>query len=427
MTAADELVSALHSNDADRVAAVLATHQELSPTLNEPLPGLPFDCAALMEAVRQCNRAMVDVLLKAGADVNARSRWWAGGFAPLDEADAEMAEFLISRGATLDLHVAARLGWIDQARELIAKDPSRVHARGGDGQTPLHRAGSLEVAKLLIEHGADINALDVDHESTPAQYLVREHPEIARELLARGAKYDLLLVAALGDLTRVREILDRDPAAIRMSVHEHVFPKRNPHSAGSIYQWTLGAHKTAHQVAREFGHRDVLALLNEHSPVEVRFAEACAAGDEEELRSLRSAHPDLIERLGPAELRRLPDAARNDDAPAVRRMLAAGWPVDAAGHQGTALHWACWLGNAEMVRDILRHQPDLERKDADFGATPLGWAIHASVHGWHPDRGDYVGAVNTLLEAGAKAPKVNEELSASSAVREVLLNRARSL
>ena len=105
----------------------------------------------------------------------------------------------------------------------------------------------------------------------------------------RGAKFDLLLVAALGDVARVREVLDRDPEAIRMSVHEHLFPKINPRSGGSIYQWTLGAHKTAHQLAREFGHDKVLALLNERSPAEVRFAEACAGGDEDEMRALRAA------------------------------------------------------------------------------------------------------------------------------------------
>jgi len=420
----EALLDAIHAKDADRVSAVLAKHPDLASRLDQPLPGLHFGATALSEAVGLGDRAMIDALLRAGADINARSDWWAGSFGVLDFVDADLAEFLISRGAALDLHVAARLGWIDQVRELIAQDPSRVHARGGDGQTPLHRAGSLEVAKLLIEHGADIDALDVDHESTPAQYLVREHPEIARDLVMRGAKFDLLLVAALGDVARVREVLDRDPEAIRMSVHEHLFPKINPRSGGSIYQWTLGAHKTAHQLAREFGHDKVLALLNERSPAEVRFAEACAAGDEDEMRVLRAAQPELVEKLGPAELRRLPDAARNDDALAVRRMLAAGWPVDAVGqHGGTALHWACWLGNAELVRDVLRYQPDLERLDADFGGTPLGWAIHASVHGWHPDQGDYVGVVNILLDAGAQPPPQDQN-NGSEAVRAVLKRRS---
>ena len=420
----EALLEAIQAKDVDRVSAVLAEHPDLASRLNQPLPGLHFGATALSEAVGLGNREMVDALLRAGADINARSDWWAGSFGVLDFVDADMAEFLISRGAKLDLHAAARLGWIDQVRELIAEDPARVPARGGDGQTPLHRAGSLAVAKLLIEHGADIDALDIDHESTPAQYLVREHPEIARDLIARGAKFDLLLVAALGDAARVREILDRDPGAIRMAVHEHLFPKRNPRSAGTIYQWTLGAHWNALRVAREFGHAEVLALLKERSPVEMRFADAVEAGDDEETKALRSAHPDIIQKLTPAELRRLPDAGRNNDAPAIRRMLAAGWPVETLGqHQGAILHFACWHGNAELVREILKYKPDLERRDADFGSTPLGWAIYASVHGWHPDQGDYVGVVNTLLDAGAHALQVTDELSASPAVRAVLKER----
>ena len=52
-------------------------------------------------------------------------------------------------------------------------DAALIHARGGDGQTPLHFASTVEVAKFLVEKGADIDARDVDHESTPAQYMLR--------------------------------------------------------------------------------------------------------------------------------------------------------------------------------------------------------------------------------------------------------------
>ena len=79
---------------------------------------------------------MIDVLLAAGADVNARSQWWAGGFGLLHTADPELAAYAIERGAVVDVHAAARLGRLDRLRELIEGDPRRVHARGGDGQTP---------------------------------------------------------------------------------------------------------------------------------------------------------------------------------------------------------------------------------------------------------------------------------------------------
>jgi ankyrin repeat protein len=100
-------------------------------------------------------------------------------------------------------------------------------------------------------------------------------------------------------------------------------------------------------------------------------------------------------------------------------MLAAGLPVDALGqHRATPLHWAAFHGNAEMAREILRYNPPLELADADFQATPLGWAIHGSVHGWYCRTGSYAATVELLLKAGAKLPaKLN---GGTDAVRDVL-------
>ena len=104
-------------------------------------------------------------------------------------------------------------------------------------------------------------------------------------------------------------------------------------------------------------------------------------------------------------------------------MLEAGWPVDARGeYDMTPLHWAAWHGNVEMVRQILRHKPQLEL-DCQHRITALGGALHGSVNGWHRDTGDYVGVVEALLDAGARAPKVTDDLEASEPVRELLRRR----
>ena len=58
---------------------LLETHPELKAKINEPVSD--FD-SPLITQVR--SRAMLDVLLEAGAEINARSRWWAGGFGLLD-------------------------------------------------------------------------------------------------------------------------------------------------------------------------------------------------------------------------------------------------------------------------------------------------------------------------------------------------------
>src|SRR5262245_53132598 len=100
---------------------------------------------------------------------------------------------------------------LDRLRELIGRDPSLVHARGGDGKTPLHCATTVEIAQYLLDHGADFNARDVDHESTPAQYLVREAPEVARLLVDRGAWFDIFLAVGLRDAALVERCLREDP------------------------------------------------------------------------------------------------------------------------------------------------------------------------------------------------------------------------
>ncbi len=85
----------------------------------------------------------------------------------------------------------------------------------------------------------------------------------------------------------------------------------------------------------------------------------------------------------------------------------------------TPLQWAAWHGNAEMVREILRYRPQLELSN-QHQITALGCALHGSENGWHRDSGDYAATVQELLDAGAKARKVTDDLEASEAVRDVL-------
>lgn len=414
------LAAAIKANDPAAARRVLDDHPTLKARLNEPLAGFAFGATPLLAALPWANPEMIEVLLESGADINQRSHWWAGSFGVLDD-DHGLAPFLIERGARVDVHAAARMGMMDRLAGLIAADPDLVHARGGDGQTPLHFAPTVEIAAFLLDHGAAIDARDVDHESTPAQYMVRGRQDVARYLVRRGCATDLLMAAALGDLELVRRHLDADPASIRMSVSEQWFPKRDPRSGGCIYIWTLGGYKTAHVVAREFGHDDVLRLLLERSPEELKLSLACEVGDEALFRSLQASRPDLVRTLTGDDKRKLASAAESNNVAAVRLMLAAGWPTDARGaHGGSALHWASWHGNVEMVREILRYQRDVNVKGDDHDMTPLGWAIHGSENSWHREKGDYAGVVAALLTAGAKAPPLTDEVEVSDALREVL-------
>ena len=410
----EQLKSAFEKSDAPLFRQLLERYPEFKAKIDEPIG--PFDSPAITH-VR--SREMLDVLLEAGADINAKSRWWAGGFGLLHSAKPDLAAYAIQRGAVVDAHAAARLGLLDKLRELIAADPALVHAPGGDGQTPLHFASTVEIADFLLDQGANIDARDVDHESTPAQYMIRDRQEIARHLVQRGCQTDLLMASALGDAALVRKHLTADPECVRVRVSDEYFPMINGRSGGTIYQWTLGWHLSALDVARQFGRDDVLRLLMEHSPPDVKLMDACLAGDEPAVKSLVAANPRLVLELSEADRRYVANAARNNNTRAVRVMLEAGFPVDALGqHRATPLHWAAFHGNAEMARDILRHNPPLEATDADFNGTPLGWAIHGSEHGWYCRTGDYASTVEALLNAGAKLG--DRKLSGSDAVKDVL-------
>jgi ankyrin repeat protein len=417
------LQSAILANDTARVAELLTRIPALKERLNEPLAGNGFGATPLLAAVQRANREMIDLLLLSGADINQRSHWWAGSFGVLDN-DHGLADFLIARGARVDAHAAARLGMLDKLRELVSADPSVVAARGGDGQTPLHFACSVEIARFLLEHGADIDALDVDHESTPAQYMMANRRDVARYLVSRGCRTDLLMAAALGDLDLVRLLLDEDPSRINLSVSLENFPRKNPRAGGTIYIWTLGWNKTPHALAREFGHMDVLRLLMDRSSDSLKLSLALELGDKELFNRLLAAAPQMPQSLSPTERRKLVDAAQDRNSDAVRLMLEAGWPLDARGqNSGTVLHWAAWHGDVEMVRLILGFHPPLEVEDSDYGGTPLGWAIHASQNGWHPGDGDYAGTVEALLKAGAIPPPT---ISGSPPVQAVLRDFAAS-
>src|SRR5229473_469643 len=120
----EELKQAFSTDDAAGVRQLLERHPELKRKINEPIG--PFDSPAIVNAR---SPQMVDVLLNAGADLNAKSSWWAGGFGLLHGADHEVAVHAIMRGAVVDIHAAARLGMLERLQELIAADPGLVRAR----------------------------------------------------------------------------------------------------------------------------------------------------------------------------------------------------------------------------------------------------------------------------------------------------------
>jgi Ankyrin repeats (3 copies)/Ankyrin repeat len=420
----EALTAAVKSNDAGVVRDVLARHPSLRARLNEPLPNYGFEAPAIMAAVNHDNWEMVDVLLDAGANINERSRWWAGSFGVLDSAKKEMALYLISRGATLDIHAAARLGMVDRVRELIAADPQQVHARGGDGQLPLHFAATVEIASLLLDAGAEIDARDIDHESTALQYMVCLQPyrfEVAKFLLARGAQADILAASALGDVALVERILNEDPETVRTTVSERSFPKRDPQAGGIIYMFGFGITKSPHLVAHQFGHPAVFELLMQRSAPWLRLLQAAEIGDESLAQRILQQQPGLFAKLSANAARRLVGVAVRNNTRAVELLLGYGWPANAElENRETALHFAAWHGNLGMVQALVQHGAAVNVFEADHGGNCLAWALHGSLNSWERGKGDYLGVTRALLAAGANIPKPEKPLVATEELLEFL-------
>ena len=85
-------------------------------------------------------------------------------------------------------------------------------------------------------------------------------------------------------------------------------------------------------------------------------------------------------------------------------LLEKGMEVDGKlPHNGqTGLHWAACGGHANTVKLLLERGAPVDAKDESFGGTPLGWALYA--WGNAPDtveRGHYE-AIALLIRAGAR-------------------------
>jgi ankyrin repeat protein len=80
----------------------------------------------------------------------------------LYRGDRAKADELLAANPDLTIFEAAASGRTERARDLLRDDPSLANAFGEDGFHPLGLAcffGHVETARILLEHGADVNAL----------------------------------------------------------------------------------------------------------------------------------------------------------------------------------------------------------------------------------------------------------------------------
>lgn len=284
-----------------------------------------FGATPLTLATLRQDRDAIDVLIDLKVDVDRPSDWWAGPWTPLHCAiyfgNDELAEHLITRGATLDVHAAASLNRLDDLRELLNESPERVSERGGDGCQPLHFAGTIEAAEILLDYGADIEARDVDHFSTPVQYLAHPRPEVARFLFSKGAASDVFSAVLAEDAVVLKSLLANNPKAAEERINQDRFPPGPEHDVHNIMTFVVGVNGTPMHAAAK-GNR-----------------------------------PSMVDVL-----------------------VSAGADVDARGgyDDATALHVAAWDDNAEVAAALLASGADINiRSGSIHNNSPAGWAIVA--------------------------------------------------
>jgi ankyrin repeat protein len=410
-TPVERFLIALHDGDTERVRELLADHTEVRAAVNEPIGY--FDSRPVAHAKKKL--PLLDVLLAYGADLNLKSAWWAGGFGLLEyDCTPEDADPLIERGAVVDVFAAAHLGMFDRLQELVDREPALVHARGGDGKTPLHCARTVQVAEYLIEHGADVNARDVDHESKPVQYLVREAPNVARRLVEHGAWFDIFIAVGLRDVALAERCLrdDRESLDYRTGQGKYAVAHNGKRAAtreeigdrrGDIYRWVFAHNVSAVEAATRLGYDDIVELLLRNSSPAQRLLAACATADRVAAEAVVGSQPGVVAGLARGEMRLISDRAHANDTPAVALMLDLGFDPLAPGvDEWEAIRWGAFHGNADMVRLLLPYNPPIGVPDPTYKGTPLGQCLYGSLYGWQRDTGDFATTVRLLLAAGER-------------------------
>lgn len=291
-----------------------------------------------------------------------------------------------------EIHQAITEGNTARVAELLRGDPDLAVAVDENDRflsLPLHTAanmGNVEIARLLVNAGSEIDCWDSD-ESTPLQCAaVRRHAEMTEYLIFKGADvnfrdrngaYALSFAASGGDSTIVHMILEAgadlnyfDPQGITLL---HYAVSRN---LQELFD-------------RVIDRSDINAALAGNGDMPIHWAATGGHAGMIEALIERSADPNAA---STDEVVPLLNCAQRGHTEAGTLLLSHGANVNVANSWGgTPLYTAAMRGHTEFIEMLLDHGAD-PNLATDRGDTPLMRALEEN----KPD------VLRVLLANGAK-------------------------
>lgn len=258
------------------------------------------EVAAIHLAVIHRRKAMVDLLLAYGANINEReganftvlhfaANMALAGVISTAEGD-EWFAFLVERGAKPDIGVYFWRNELEQVRALLAAEPTQANQIGVQNATPLCYVMDIRMAQLLLDYGADpFLALENTWckeygADTPMRWAASrpERPDFFRFLLNyTGTPIDIHLACALGDAAEVKRFLAADPLLLEaLTGATHVLlSDLTPLHVAALYRQAAIA-----KLLLERGAKPNVTTASVHKMTPLHLAVMYSAGDEDEIR-----------------------------------------------------------------------------------------------------------------------------------------------